>query len=141
MPPAIIVFPDAFAGTMWANAADESRSVEDMVVQELVPHIDANPSARLIEGASMGGYGAASLGMLYPEIFGAISMINPGPMQPVLDPKNAPIVGQAGAIATLEDVFGGDVRDIERPRPWTVAQTFADRNCGDAKIRMIVGED
>lgn len=147
MPPAIIVFPDGFSDTMWANAADGSRPIEDMLIEELVPHIDANfrtiasPSARLIEGASMGGYGAARLAMLYPNVFGAVSMINPGPMQPVLDPQNAPLAGRERAIATLENVFGGDVRDFERRSPWTIAQAFAERDCVHMRIRMILGEN
>ncbi|MGN3973970.1 alpha/beta hydrolase [Tsuneonella sp. SYSU-LHT278] len=147
MDPAIIVFPDGFEGTLWANAADGSRPVEDVLVKELVRHIDftfptqASPSARAIEGASMGGYGAARLGMLYPNVFGTISMINPGPMQPVLDPQNAPLAGSARALATLNDVFGGDVEDFKRRSPWAIAQAFADRECTHTVMRMILGKD
>ncbi|MHA6333960.1 alpha/beta hydrolase [Qipengyuania sp. CAU 1752] len=146
MHPAIIVFPDGFEGTMWANAADGTRPVEDMIVKELVPHIDAEfrtqaiASGRLLEGASMGGYGAARLGLLYPDIFGAISMINPGPMQPVLDPEDAPIVGRAKAQATLDQVFGGDTGHFERQSPWNLATSFAKRNCSNTKIRMLLGK-
>lgn len=147
MEPAIIVYPDGFEGTLWANAADGSRPVEDMLVHELVRHIDltfpteANPNARAIEGASMGGYGAARLGMLYPDVFGAFSMINPGPMQPVLDPQNAPIAGSARAMETLNDVFGGNVENFRERSPWEIAQAFADRNCKRTTIRMILGEN
>lgn len=145
MPPTIVVFPDGFARTMWANAADGSRPVEDMVVRELVPHIDASfrtrpiASGRLLEGASMGGYGAARLGFLYPHLFGAISMINPGPMQQVLDPENAPLAGPQRAQATLDTVFGGDAENFERRSPWTLAATFAKQECLQTRIRMILG--
>lgn len=145
MPPTIIVFPDGFAGTMWANAADGSMPVEDMLVTELVPHIDASfrtrpsPSGRLLEGASMGGYGAARLGLLYPHIFGAISMINPGPMQRVLDPDDAPLAGRTRAQATLDRVFGGDPVLFERQSPWTVAASFVKQVCFHTRIRMILG--
>ncbi|MCT2559049.1 esterase family protein [Tsuneonella sp. YG55] len=147
MDPAIIVFPDGFENTLWANAADGSRPVENMLVKELVPHVDLtlptrdNPGARAIEGASMGGYGAARLGMLYPDVFGTISMINPGPMQPVLDPQNTPLAGSARATATLNDVFGGDVEDFKRRSPWAIAQAFANRNCKQSRIRMILGKN
>lgn len=146
MPPAIVVFPDGFAGTLWANAADGNRPVEDMFVREFIPHIDSsyrtqtNANGRLVEGASMGGYGAARFGLLYPELFGAISLINPGPMQPVLDPENAPIAGRDGAQRTLDQVFGGDAGAFHRQSPWSLAASFAERQCSGTKIRMILGE-
>lgn len=146
MPPAIIVFPDGFAGTMWANAADGTRPVEAMIVQELLPHIDgafrtrAEATGRILEGASMGGYGAARLGFLYPGLFGGFSIINPGPMQPILDPNDAPIVGRAAAQGTLNRVFGGDVAIFEKQSPWNLAGSFAKQDCSRLKIRMILGQ-
>lgn len=145
MPPAIIVFPVGFENTLWSNAADGSRPVEDAIVRELVPHMDsvfrtrASANGRLIEGASMGGYGAARLGLLYPRLFGAVSMINPGPMQPVLDPASAPLAGRIRAQATLDDVFGGSGELFRQRSPWTLAKSFAKRNCPQTRIRMVIG--
>lgn len=146
MPPAIIVFPDGFAATLWVNAADGGRPIEDMFVREFIPHIDssfrtqANANGRLVEGASMGGYGAARFGLLYPELFGAISLINPGPMQPVLDPDNTPSAGRDVAQRTLDEVFGGDSSAFQRQSPWSLAANFAERECFGTKIRMVLGE-
>ncbi len=50
-----------------------------MVIKDLIPHIDATyrtiprREARVLEGLSMGGYGAFHLGFKYPEMFGMIS--------------------------------------------------------------------
>lgn len=146
IPAAIVVFPVGFEDTLWANAADGTRPVEDMFVRELIPHVDSsfrtvrNRGGRLLEGASMGGYGAARLAFRYPGMFGAVSMINPGPMQRVLDPDNAPLAGRARAQATLDRVFSGSAALFERQSPWVLAEGFAKRDCPPTRIRMIVGE-
>lgn len=147
MPPAVIVFPDGFAHSLWSNRADGTWPVEEMFVREFVPHIDATLrtrtgwSGRMIEGASMGGYGAARLGLRYPHVFGAVSMINPGPMQPVLDPDNVPSAGRERAQQTLDTVFGGDGELFTRQSPWRLAEEYAERACPRLRIRMVLGED
>ena len=59
--------------------------METIILKELVPHIDetyrtlASRQGRLIEGFSMGGYGAARLAFKHHEIFGAASILARGP--------------------------------------------------------------
>ena len=69
IPPMLIVFPNGLATSMWCDSKDGSVPMETVVVKELVPHVDATfrtvaaREGRLIEGFSMGGYGAARLGL------------------------------------------------------------------------------
>lgn len=146
MPEALVVFPDGFEDTMWMNARDGSMPVEDFFVGEFIPHMDAtyrtqtNRAGRVLEGASMGGYGAARFAFLHPELFMAVSMINPGPMQEILDPENAPIVGREAAQALLDDIYGGDPAYFAAQSPWTLAADYAARRRYPLKVRIILGE-
>lgn len=145
IPPAIVVFPDGFANSMWINARTGAR-VEDMIVRELVPHIDASYATlasregRTVEGGSMGGYGAARLGFVYPELFSAVSSINPGPMQRRMDVEDAPIVGRSGALEIFETVYGGDQAYFEAQSPWRLARSYTARRGPPLAVRLIFGE-
>ncbi|HVN58242.1 MAG TPA: alpha/beta hydrolase-fold protein [Bacteroidales bacterium] len=83
MPPTIIVFVQGLPAGWYCNSADSTKPVEDVIIRDLVPHIDAvyrtidKREARGIEGMSMGGYGALHLGFKYPDLFGAVSAIAP----------------------------------------------------------------
>ena len=145
IPPVIVVFPDGQGQSMWLDSKDGKVPMEHVVIQELVPHIDsklrtvASARGRIIEGGSMGGYGAARFGFKYPQMFGAISMLNPGPMQEVLDPNDAPIVGAAGAQAVLDRVFSNDLDYFRSQSPWVLAESYA-ANQDRVLMRMIIGE-
>ena len=81
LPPAIYVLPDCltrYGGSQYLNSPAIGR-YEDYLLGEIVPHIDrtyrtsAGPEGRGIFGKSSGGYGAITLGMKYPDIFGAVA--------------------------------------------------------------------
>ncbi|MEO0469272.1 MAG: alpha/beta hydrolase-fold protein [Bacteroidota bacterium] len=146
MPPAMVVFlDDGKTGSMWVDWKDGSLKMESIVIRELIPHIDAAyrsiPEARgrILEGGSMGGYGAARFGFSYPDMFATISMLNPGPMQEVLIPAEVPLVGQAKAQQTLDRVYGGDTTYFRTLSPWQIAEQQADSIRGKLAIRMILG--
>lgn len=146
-PKMLVVFPDGIGQGMWVDAKDGSAALETFLVEDLLPHVDArfstvaDRSARLVEGGSMGGYGAARLAFKYPEQFGALSMLSAGPLQPVLDPDNAPIVGRANARQVLDRVFGGDPAYFRAQSPWALAEANPARLRNTLAIRMIVGAD
>ncbi|CAI7673642.1 unnamed protein product [Penicillium bialowiezense] len=91
MPKAIIVSPQALPVGWYVNSKDGQRPVEDVIINDLIPHIDTNfhtissKFGRGIEGFSMGGYGALHLGFKYPEIFGGISAVAPSIMMSLED--------------------------------------------------------
>ena len=87
IPPVIVVFPNGLAESMWCDSKDGRVPMETIVVKELLPYIDrtfrtiASREGRMIEGFSMGGYGAARLGLKHHELFGAASVLGAGPLQ------------------------------------------------------------
>lgn len=78
MPPMIIVMPDAKA-TWYINDFQNKVRYEDMLIQELIPHVDKayrtrpDRQYRGISGLSMGGWGSLTIGMRHPELFSGIA--------------------------------------------------------------------
>lgn len=81
----IVVMPDQ--KTKWFGSFYVNSSVNgdwgDFTAKELVAYIDkkyrtlAEPRHRAVAGHSMGGYGAITLSMKHPEVFGAAYGMNP----------------------------------------------------------------
>jgi len=73
--PLIQVIPPSGGPNMWADTKDGSSLAETYVIRELIPHIDktyrtiASRQGRIVEGISMGGYGAALYGAKFPDLF------------------------------------------------------------------------
>ncbi len=79
--PLIAVLPDCFTrygGSQYLNSPGTGRYM-DHVVEELVPWVDATfrtipeRTRRAVAGKSSGGFGALTLGMRHPEVFGAVA--------------------------------------------------------------------
>jgi len=147
MPPAIIVFANGLPRGMWCDSKDGSTPVESMLIRDLIPHIDrtyrtiASREGRMLEGFSMGGYGAARLGLKYPEMFRGFSMLGAGPLQldfledrPGLQP-----LGMRQQL--LDDVYGGDMDYFRAQSPWMQAKLSRGKLPKDFKIRMVIGAE
>lgn len=75
----ILVSPDGggvvHGFSQWANSFDGRQNMEDAIVKELVPYIDAHyrtiPDAadRAIAGLSEGGFGAVNIALHHPDVF------------------------------------------------------------------------
>lgn len=78
LPEMIMVFPNGGRSTMYQDSGDGRFMAETMMIQELIPHIDAtyrtiaDRKARCIEGFSMGGRGSTHLAMRHPKLFGSL---------------------------------------------------------------------
>lgn len=77
---AILVMPDAFtrySGSMYSNSLT-TGDWEGFIARDLVAYIDEhyrtlpNRESRGLSGHSMGGYGTLRIGMMYPDVFGAL---------------------------------------------------------------------
>ena len=72
MPQCIVVFVQGLPIGWYNNSVDGTMPVEDVVIKDLIPHIDAtfrtiaSREGRGIDGMSMGGYGSLHLGFKYP---------------------------------------------------------------------------
>ncbi len=142
IPPMLVVFPNGLSLSLWVDSADGSLPVETILMQELLPDVDHRfrtiPSreGRILEGFSMGGYGAARLALRYPQSFAAVSILSGGPLQkdfstgPRSNPKQREIV--------LNRVFDGDPAKFVAESPWTlVAAMDAPRKL--PKLRLVIG--
>lgn len=82
IPELILVSPDGNGferGTSeWGNSADQRQLMETFVARDLVRYVDAKyrtiakATDRAIGGLSMGGFGAANIGVHHPDVFGFV---------------------------------------------------------------------
>lgn len=142
-PPCLVVFVNGLVEGMYVDWKDGSAPLETIIVKELVPHIDASyrtvasREGRLLDGYSMGGYGAARLGFQYPELFRAISIMGGGPLQ--ADLLDAPRAGRRRATEVLQRVYGGDPEHFRSVSPRVLAEQHADAIKHGSLIRMVCG--
>jgi enterochelin esterase-like enzyme len=144
IPPMLVVFPNGLASSMWCDSKDDAVPMETIVIKELLPHIDttfrtiSTREGRIVEGFSMGGYGAARLGFKYPQLFGAVSILAGGPLD--LDFAGPRATGNpAERERILKGTFGGDLEYYRSQHPITVAQQQADVVRGKVPVRVAVG--
>ncbi|WP_028548255.1 alpha/beta hydrolase [Paenibacillus sp. UNC451MF] len=81
----IVVFPSDGGyglGTFYMNWYDGTGQFEDYLIYDLLPEIDKHyrtipdRAHRVISGLSMGGFGAFSLSLRHPELFGAAASLS-----------------------------------------------------------------
>jgi enterochelin esterase-like enzyme len=77
-PRALVVIPDGRDG-YWTDWTDGNHPFGDAVIREYLqdvkrvyPQANLRPEQTVIAGISMGGFGALSLGLLYPDKFGYV---------------------------------------------------------------------
>lgn len=133
----IVILINGLRDRFYCDAQDGSVPVESVIVNDLIPAVDkvhrtiARREARVIEGASMGGFGALCLGLKHPEIFGVISSVMPG-------------IHDEGSIAemypnTFRSVYGGNKAYFQANSPWNLLQKNADALRGRTAIRLWIG--
>jgi enterochelin esterase-like enzyme len=145
IPPMLVVFPNGMQSSMWCDSKDGAVPMETVVVSELVPEIDskfrtvAEREGRIIEGFSMGGYGAARLGIKYAAIFGSISILAGGPLDVDFQGPRA-TADPANRERILNDVYGGSLELFKAESPWVLAgQHLQALRNNKTHIRIAVG--
>jgi enterochelin esterase-like enzyme len=148
IPPMIVVFPNGMGSSMWCDSFDGSVPMESVVIDDLLPHVDATfrtiaaRRGRIVEGFSMGGAGSGRLGFRRPDLFAGISMLGAGPMQ--LDFMAAPEgtdVPPRQRAELFELVWGGDPAYCLEQHPWTIAARRAEAHLARCtELRIAVGE-
>lgn len=79
-PPFIAVFPDGnaltHADSEWADSFDGRAMIETWLTKDVIPAVEVGDirtkKDRALVGFSMGGYGAAIIGLHHPELFGQV---------------------------------------------------------------------
>ena len=86
LPPVIVVCVNGMGRGHYLDQANGKLPIESVIIKDLLPHVDqtyrtlATRAGRVIEGFSMGGFGAGHLGFKYPELFGTV-VINSGALR------------------------------------------------------------
>jgi len=117
MPPVIIVFVNGGRRSYYSDSPDGKVLAETTIIRELIPHIDSsyrtlnNRWNRVIEGFSMGGFGACKLALKYPELFGVCLSFSGG------------IPGPESVHQTmLESIMNGDKDRVRENQPAELAK-------------------
>ncbi|MBK7079083.1 MAG: dienelactone hydrolase family protein [Myxococcales bacterium] len=133
--PAILVFPNGAVDAAYADAKDGSRRVMTMILDELIPLIDATwrtnacREQRAISGFSMGGHGALLYALRAPERFGSVVAY-------------APALVEYGALRAeiRACMFGDDPAYYAEFQAETWARTNAATLARGPQIRIVVGD-
>ena len=142
--PFLLVFVNGLRMGMYVDWANGRAPLETIIVQELRPHVDANwrtiatRNGRLLDGFSMGGYGAGRFGFRYPELFRSVSMMGAGPMQETLE--RTPRASRVQTEDLLRDVYGGGQDRFRAVSPRRYAEQNAATLARDSRLRLVIGD-
>lgn len=143
VPPFLLVFVNGLQLGMYVDWKDGRAPLETVIVHELVPHVDATyrtlatRNGRLLDGFSMGGYGAARLGFKYPQLFRAVSLMGAGPLQQSL--TTTPRASPKTAAQLLREVYGGEQSAFLAVSPRRHAADNAAAIAQQSLVRMVIG--
>lgn len=108
----IVVVPDSKTrhnGSMYSSSPTVG-DFENYIARDVVAYIDQhyrtipNRMSRGLVGHSMGGYGAARIGMKHSDVFGSLYIMSPCCLSPrVLFPQNSDLAKTLEAVKTPED--------------------------------------
>lgn len=144
VPAHLIVFVNGLRLGMYVDWANGKAPLETIIIRELLPHIDTNwrtiatRDGRLLDGFSMGGYGAGRFGFLYPELFQNVSMMGAGPMQETLE--RTPRASRMQVTDLLRDVYGGGQDRFRAASPRRYAEQNAAILASSSRLRLVIGD-
>lgn len=131
-PAMFVVFVNGLPRRLWADSKDGSAPVETVFVTELIPEVDkqyrtiAKREGRILEGFSMGGYGAARIGFKHPDLFAGVSILAGGPLDLEFEGPRA-IHNPMLRKQILTDVCGSDMEYFKKISPWLIAESSAEK--------------
>ena len=138
VPPMIMVLVNGGRGSMYCDFADKTVMSETMIIEELIPYIDkhyrtiARREGRVIEGFSMGGFGALKFAFKYPELFCSVV-------------GGAPALVNWERVSTNDQVasriFAYNAKAFESQHPTTWLKKNADKIRGRLRIRIVIGDE
>jgi endo-1,4-beta-xylanase len=140
LPPSIVVSVNGMVDSFYCDSVGGKRPVESVIIKDLIPHIDqtyrtvARREGRVIQGYSMGGFGAGHLGFKYPELFGTV-VVDAGALigEPALKGPNLS--------GLFKDMFDDDLERFQAEHPTQVVTKNAAQVRNKMRIRIGVGKD
>jgi len=115
----IVVLPDSktvYGGSMYSSSV-ATGDFEDYIAHDVVAYIDAhyrtlpNRLSRGLVGHSMGGYGAARIGMKHPDVFGSLYIMSPCCLSPMGSRPGNPNPAMEKAMASV----GKELESVKTP--------------------------
>lgn len=147
IPKIILVFPNGLPNGMWTDSVNERTPVESILIKEIIPEVEkrfpasVSRSARMIDGFSMGGYGAGRLGFKHPDLFCAVSMLGAGPLQnDLLEAPERTRINPAARQRILDEVYGGSSKTFYDHSPSRYAKELATSKKERPMVRVAIGE-
>lgn len=137
-PEMIVIAVNGLYSAMFCDDASGKRPVETVIMQELIPHVDAtyrtiaSHQSRALEGFSRGGFGAAHLAFKHPQMFGALSMLA-GAFH---DRDQLPRLRHS----LFLDYWNGDHALWQRENAWDLATLAVQNDLPPLPMRMVVGD-
>lgn len=135
----ILVFPNSkneYGGAFYTNSV-ATGDFESFVADELIAYIDqhyrtvARPEARGLVGHSMGGYGAARIGLRRGEQYGALYLMSPCCLSPL--GMQGLTAKEVGEIAAFKSVSAAKDLPFKYSGPLATGAAFAP-NPGNAPL-------
>lgn len=151
LPPMLMVFANGGRNSGYIDSVDGTVRSETMIVEELIPHIDANyrtvarRDGRAVQGFSMGGGGALRLASKYPDLFSSVVVYGAGGVREI---KEMPTVGDIANVRRAERklrvrkiVMGEDLDYWRETGSWYLLKRNRDRIAGRLPIRIVIGTE
>ncbi len=135
--PVIVITPDGYSNSFWADSWDDSKPAETNLVEELIPAVDSlyrtipGRAHRVIQGMSMGGFGTGKFITKFPELF-CVGVLYDGAM---LTWQNM-VQSQPGIAASI---FNNNESYFNQYSPYYWAAQHASILPSLVDIRMVVG--
>lgn len=136
--PVIIVFPNGYENSWWADSFNGDKPAETNIVRELIPAVDSlyrtipDRQYRVMYGFSMGGFGAAKFITKFPNFFKTCVIHDGAMFLWKWFARDYPLVAK--------EIFNNDEDYFNQYAPW---QYIARRDSllrGNVAIRIVVGE-
>ena len=141
LPPVIAVFPDGTKSGWYTDSKDSANLIETHIIREIIPWVDNNLNTkaskefRVIQGFSMGGYGASLFAVKFPDLF-SICINWDGAMWTWESMNRSS--ERWPAVAPF--MFNNDSIYYDRnSSPWTIAERNKNRIKGQVKFRTVIG--
>lgn len=135
----IIVCPNGYGTSYWTDCIDSTRHAESNIIDELVPHVDqsyltiADRKHRIIQGFSMGGFGALKFIAKFPDVFSICVAYDGGPYFWATLKSWFPF--------TASDFFNMDEQRFNQNAPMPLAETNAKALKDKCHVRLVVGQE
>jgi S-formylglutathione hydrolase FrmB len=110
-PDTFVVFPESDKLSMWVDSENGLSLAESVLIKDILPSVEMTypisqkPEERHIAGFSMGGYGAARIGLKYSKIFGNVAILAAGTLDTTL--SKTPRATESIKRRLFEEIYGG----------------------------------